>query len=92
MALLELHMPLKDRLRELRIAAGLTQQALAVEAGLSVSNVVHIEWGKIPDPRASTIVALARALGCTPNDLLADTEPREAKPRGPRGGKAPKKK
>jgi transcriptional regulator with XRE-family HTH domain len=69
---LELLMPLKDRLRELRKAAGLTQQALAVRAGLSVSNVVHIEAGRIPDPRVSTVKAIADALGCKVDDLLAE--------------------
>jgi transcriptional regulator with XRE-family HTH domain len=65
-------MPIKDRLRELRTAAGLTQQALAVKAGLSVSAVVHIEAGRIPDPRVSTLRAIARALGVGLDDLAAD--------------------
>ena len=62
-------MPIKDRLRELRTAAGLTQQDLAVKAGLSISAVVHIEAGRIPDPRVSTLKALAKALGCRLDDL-----------------------
>jgi transcriptional regulator with XRE-family HTH domain len=68
-------MALKDRLRELRTAAGLTQQALAVKAGLSISVVVHLEGGRIPDPRVSTVKALAAALGARVDDLLADDEP-----------------
>jgi transcriptional regulator with XRE-family HTH domain len=62
-------MPIKDKLKALRTRAGLTQQALAVKAGLSVSAVIHIEAGRIPDPRISTLKALAEALGCRIDDL-----------------------
>jgi len=72
MATVELMMPLKDRLRELRTAACLTQQELAVKAGLSISSVVQIERGTIPDPRVSTAKALARGLGVPVDELLAD--------------------
>jgi transcriptional regulator with XRE-family HTH domain len=67
-----LAMPLKDRLRELRTAAGLTQQELAVKAGLSVSAVVQLEAGRVPDPRVSTMKALAKALGCSVDDMIAN--------------------
>jgi transcriptional regulator with XRE-family HTH domain len=65
-------MPIKDRLRELRTAAGLTQQDLAVKAGLSMSAVAHLEGGRIPDPRLSTLKALARALGVSLDDLARE--------------------
>jgi transcriptional regulator with XRE-family HTH domain len=77
--MLEVLMPIKDRLKQLRTAAGMTQQALAVKAGLSVSAVVHLEAGRIPDPRISTLRALARALGVSIDDLAAEDEP-EAEP------------
>jgi uncharacterized protein (TIGR03067 family) len=47
----------------LREAAGLTQQQLATNAGLSSSNLGQIEQGQKRDPRISTPRALARALG-----------------------------
>jgi len=50
------------RLRALREGAGLTQQALAVAAELSVSYVAKLERG-VADPSWSTVVRLARALG-----------------------------
>jgi transcriptional regulator with XRE-family HTH domain len=50
------------RLKSLRERLGMSQQDLAVKAGLSVSMVSQIEQGKKPDPRLSTIQALARAL------------------------------
>jgi transcriptional regulator with XRE-family HTH domain len=65
-------MAIKDRLRELRTAAGLTQQQLAVKAGLSMSAVAHLEGGRIPDPRVSTLLALAKALGVTLDQLAGD--------------------
>lgn len=70
-------MPLKDRLKELRTAAGLTQQALATKAGMSVSAVVHIEAGRVPDPRLSSLRALAKALGVSLDDLAENDEPAE---------------
>jgi transcriptional regulator with XRE-family HTH domain len=50
------------RLKQLREAAGLTQEGLARAAGLSTSAVARIEQrGK--DPAWSTVQRLARALG-----------------------------
>lgn len=85
-------MPIKDRLKELRKAAGLTQQALAVAAGLSISLVIHLEAGRILDPRASTLRALAKALGTTVDALLEDAgddqaEPEKKSRKGKDGGK-----
>ncbi len=59
--------PLAERLKKIREKAGMSQQDLAVKAGLSISSVSQIEQGKKPDPRVSTIQALASALGvdCT---------------------------
>jgi transcriptional regulator with XRE-family HTH domain len=91
--MLGLLMPIKDRVRQLRTAAGLTQQGLATAAGLSVSAVVQLESGKIPDPRVSTLKALAKALGTTLDDLAGEeeetpaAEPEPPKPRRGRKGK-----
>lgn len=57
------------RLKQLRDEAGLTQQALATAAGLSMSGVMQMEQGKRPDPRLSTVRALAKALGTDLNTL-----------------------
>ena len=61
---------LARRLRELRNNKGLTRQALANLAELSMSVVAAIEQGRIPDPRGSTLAKLAAALGCKLDDLL----------------------
>jgi transcriptional regulator with XRE-family HTH domain len=66
------------RLRRLREAAGLTQQELANQAGLSISAVTQTESGQKKDPRLSTVLALARVLGVTLDELaggLAETPP-----------------
>jgi transcriptional regulator with XRE-family HTH domain len=63
---------LATRLKELRVAAGMSQQSLAVAAGLSVSLVSQIEQGARSDPRISTTAALARALGVTLDDLVSE--------------------
>jgi transcriptional regulator with XRE-family HTH domain len=65
-------MPIGERVKRLRQQRGLTQQALAMKAGLSISAVIHIERGRIPDPRGSTLLALARGLGTTVDDLLSE--------------------
>lgn len=52
-----------DLVRERREAAGLTRQDLARRAGLSLSGVQLVEDGQRPEPRFTTVVRLARALG-----------------------------
>jgi transcriptional regulator with XRE-family HTH domain len=64
--------PLKDRLREERRRAALTQGELAEKAGVGINTIVRIETGEITEPRVSTLRKLARALGLKPRDLLED--------------------
>lgn len=59
------------RVRSLRIAAGLTQEALALESGLSRNQLIELEHGRrgllferLPD--------LAAVLGCEVGDLFHD--------------------
>jgi transcriptional regulator with XRE-family HTH domain len=67
--------PIRENVKRLRAAAGLTQQQLATAAGLSVSVVSQIEQGTNEDPRLSTLAALARALGASLDALAVSTEP-----------------
>jgi len=55
------------RLRELR---ALSQRELAARAGLSVTTVNRIEIGQ-RKPMPKTVRKLARALGVSPQELLA---------------------
>ena len=66
---------LSARIKTLRESAGLSQQEVAERGDLSVSLVAKIEQGKKANPRASTLLDLARALGVTPGTLLDDLLP-----------------
>jgi class 3 adenylate cyclase/transcriptional regulator with XRE-family HTH domain/tetratricopeptide (TPR) repeat protein len=57
-----------ERLRRLRIAAGLTQEALAEQAGLSARGIADLERGARRFPRAATVRRLADALGLSAAD------------------------
>ena len=81
------YLPIARRLKELREDAGMSQQSLAVSAGLSVSLVSQIERGSRVDPRMSTLAALATALGVSLDELVGrvgSAPPLEkmARPRG----------
>lgn len=62
------------RIRDLRHECGLTQEALAEEASLSVSYLSHIEHGK---KRASlaVLVQIASALQTTVDYLVSEEDP-----------------
>lgn len=61
-----------SRLRELRDAAGLSQQGLADKSGLNVFTIAKIEQGHRPDPVWSTVCVLADALDV---EVVAFREP-----------------
>jgi transcriptional regulator with XRE-family HTH domain len=69
------------RLKSLREGAGLSQQDVAMKADLSLSLVAKMEQGKKADPRASTLLALAGALGVPPGRLLDDLFPPAPEPK-----------
>jgi transcriptional regulator with XRE-family HTH domain len=69
---------ISQRIRTLREATGLSQQEIAVKGDLSLSLVAKLEQGKKADPRASTLLALARALDVRPGELLDDLTPPES--------------
>jgi transcriptional regulator with XRE-family HTH domain len=62
---------LGERVRGFRRARGLTQEALAGALGLSVAYVSLIERGG-RNPPFTTVVAIARALGVDPREMLAE--------------------
>jgi Zn-dependent peptidase ImmA (M78 family)/DNA-binding XRE family transcriptional regulator len=61
---------LAENLKRLRSAKDLSQAAMADQIGLSRENYRRIETGAA-EPRASTLMSMAEALGVTLNDLLA---------------------
>jgi len=58
-------------LRRLRAAAELSQEALSDLSGMHSTEISRLERA-VRDPRLSTIVRLARALGVEPALLLAE--------------------
>jgi transcriptional regulator with XRE-family HTH domain len=58
------------RLQAARRARGLTQEALARQAGVSLHTVVKLESGRIRQPLPETARKLAAALGVDPAWLL----------------------
>uniref|UniRef100_UPI0040257E63 helix-turn-helix domain-containing protein n=1 Tax=Gemmiger formicilis TaxID=745368 RepID=UPI0040257E63 len=66
-----------DRIRQLRIANGLTLEELARAVGYSDKSMMgHIEHGKVDLP-LSRVAAIAQALHTTPQELLFPAAPPE---------------
>lgn len=61
------------RIKELRNKAGLTQLQLAAEMGVG-QNAVCAWESEVALPRARQLPELARALGCTIDELYAQEE------------------
>jgi transcriptional regulator with XRE-family HTH domain len=66
---------LAPNVRKLRIAARLTQERLAEEAGIDVSYVQRLERGVPANVTIAIVGALARALGADVSKLLRATRP-----------------
>lgn len=64
---------LSRNLRRLRLAAGLTQEALSAATQLDPGEISRLERGA-RDPRLSTIVRLARGLGVPVSELVEGIE------------------
>mgnify|MGYP000674498403 CR=1 FL=1 len=60
----------RTRLRALRREARLTQEALAVKAGMTLQHYQNIEGGKTPKPSVQKVIALALALEVGIEELL----------------------
>jgi transcriptional regulator with XRE-family HTH domain len=62
-----------QNLRRLRLAAGLTQEALSDATQLDPGEISRLERGN-RNPRLLTLVRIARGLGVPVAELLADVE------------------
>lgn len=71
-------MGLSLNVRRLRKGAGLTQEQLAEQVGVSQPAIAQIETGKIKNPGVDVLIALAGALGKSVDDLVRDGEPEQA--------------
>lgn len=73
-------MTLGERIKKLRLEAGLTQEELAKEIGYSTKTSISKIENDVLDINQSTIVALARALKTTPSVLMGWTETEKKPP------------
>ncbi len=64
-------------LQDLRAKKGLTQEALALEAGTERSHISDLERAK-KGPSLGTILNLAHALGMSPGEIVSMVEDRLA--------------
>ena len=58
------------RIRELRIAAKITQAQLAEKSGVSRSIINGLESGRVSTTTTDTIVKISRALNCSIEDIF----------------------
>lgn len=71
---------LGGRLKSARIRAGMNQVELAAQCGISPSLICTVERGRTKSMRDSTLVRMARILGCSPEWLALGA--RQVKPAG----------
>ena len=62
-----------SRIRELRVASGMTQEALALKSGLSRNLLVDVELGK-SGLLYERLFDLAAAIGVSPSEFLVLTD------------------
>jgi transcriptional regulator with XRE-family HTH domain len=58
------------RIRELRLARGLTQETFAERAGLGYKHYQQVEAGRKSDLRLSTLIKMAAGLGLKLHELV----------------------
>jgi len=61
-------------IRERRERLGMSQIELAARSGVKQSVISDIENNKTTRPRIDTVASIARALGCTVDDLIGDSD------------------
>jgi transcriptional regulator with XRE-family HTH domain len=76
-------------LRKLRVAKGLSQEKLALEAGIDRSYVGRIERG-LENVTVAALEALANVLEVKVAELFADVGPNSSRPPAMRSGRKPK--
>lgn len=63
--------PLGKRIEDLAVRQGMTMEQLAAAASIPVSTLYRVTTGETPDPRVSTVQAIATALRITVDRLIA---------------------
>ena len=70
-------MLMAERIKELRLAAGLTQEELGEKIGLQKSAIAKYENGRVENIKRSTIQAMADLFGVKPSYILGFDEEEE---------------
>ena len=71
-------MEIGKKIREARIARGLTQEQLGEIVGLQKSAIAKYENGRVVNIKRSTLQKLASALGLRGSDLIIEADPKGA--------------
>lgn len=67
-----------QKIKDARLAKGLTQQELGDIVGVQKSAIAKYENGRVVNIKRSTLQKIASALEIRPSELLFDESPREA--------------
>jgi transcriptional regulator with XRE-family HTH domain len=69
----------KCKLGDIRRTAGLSQQDLSIKSGVKITTIQKLESGAndLMGAKVGTVLALARALETTVEDLVKESEERE---------------
>ena len=71
-------MEIGQKIKEARIAKGLTQEELGNMVGLQKSAIAKYENGRVVNIKRSTLQKLAQALDLRGSDLIIEADPKEA--------------
>ena len=63
-------MDIGNKLKELRVLKGLTQEELAEKIDITPANLSILKTGKAKAIRFSTLEAICKELDCQPGDIL----------------------
>ena len=71
-------MEIGEKIRDARLAKGLTQEELGKLVGLQKSAIAKYENGRVVNIKRSTLQKLANALDLRGSDLIIESNPQEA--------------
>ena len=71
-------MEIGQKIKQARIAKGLTQEELGSIVGLQKSAIAKYENGRVVNIKRSTLQKLAQALDLRGSDLIIEADPKEA--------------
>ena len=71
-------MEIGQKIKQARIAKGLTQEELGNMVGLQKSAIAKYESGRVVNIKRSTLQKLAQALDLRGSDLIIEADPKEA--------------